>query len=169
MAEEIKMWNKDLIMPEAGKTSGDLLVENIITDSTIMLKQNEFIFYKGKAKRKTTKNVVTGSKSTHISAGKGIFRGGVSEKKVVREDVSSYAVGDIFLTNKRIVFLAPGKDGFEIPTNKVTSLQVEKSTEEKNKFYIYANGKTYEIINPNHSRMALLWLHLTHCPDLLNA
>lgn len=162
---ELKIYNEDLIANET--SSFEKLINNRVDDPTIMLKQNEYIFYKGKSKRVITKNVVTGSKNTYFGAGKGVFRGGISERQIIREDVSKSIVGTIYLTNRRLIFLADCNNGFEIPLSKLTSLQIDKSLKEKNKIDIYSNGKHYEMYNADHSRMALIYLHLTKVPELL--
>lgn len=159
------MYNEDLITNET--TSLEKLIENRIDDITIMLKKDEYIFYKEKAKRVITKNVVTGSKSAHFGVGKGIFKGGMSEKQVIRENVSKSVIGTIYLTNRRLIFLAEENNGFEIPLSKLTSLQVDKTLKEKNKIDIHSNGKHYEIYNADHSRMALIYFHLTKVPELI--
>ena len=162
---ELKIYNEDLITDET--SSFEKLINNRVDDPTIMLRQNEYIFYRGKSKRVIIKNVVTGSKSAYLGTGKGIFRGGISEKQVIRNDVSKSVIGTIYLTNRRLIFLADCNAGFEIPLSKLTSLKINKSLKEKNKIDIYSNGKHYEMYNADHSRMALIYLHLIKVPELL--
>jgi hypothetical protein len=129
-----------------------------------MLKANERLLYKKAVKRKVVTNRVIGSKTTGNSGRVRLFKGvsvssGSSERKTIREDVTEYFKGDLYITSQRILFLAEQK-GFEIPYSKITKL--ERNKDAKNSVMIYQGQKFYEIVTDENNavRIGLVHFHI---------
>lgn len=99
-------YNKDLLV-QADPLQ--LLQKIVCKDTDIVLKQGEKLLFQQKMKRKTVTNRVTGSKTTGNSGRVHLFKGvsisaGSSERKSIREDVTEFFGGTLYITNKRILF-----------------------------------------------------------------
>lgn len=97
-----------------------------IPNPSISLEENENCYYIGDASAIHQKNVVTG----HINRGTGgsvrIAKGlsvrvGGGTSQTIRENVNEYYEGKLYITNYRIILLAP-KYGFNLPVSKITQL-----------------------------------------------
>lgn len=117
----------------------------IIKDPSLSLKPGEVCFYEGKAVAYHEKNVVTGYKgggagiSVRVAKGLSVHTGS-GAKQAVRENVAEKYSGTFYITNSRLVLLAP-KYGFDIPVNKVSSIRNFNDGIE-----IYSRGKCYSVL-----------------------
>ena len=120
---------------------------NMLIEKTpsISLLENEVCYYEEKAKAYHEKNVVTGK--TGAGAGvsfrvaKGVsMRTGSGASQVVRGNVSEVFDGTLYITNFRIVLLAP-KYGFDLHISKITQLLYKT-----NGFQVYVGSKCFSVL-----------------------
>lgn len=102
------------------------LEKRIISNPSISLKEGEVCFYSGKAAAYHEKNVVTGRTSSgagvSLRVAKGVsVRTGGGGSKNIRETIGESFEGTLYLTNFRIILLAP-KYGFDVMIPKITSV-----------------------------------------------
>lgn len=121
------------------------LGKKIIENVPLSLKKEEVCFYMNDAKAFHSKNVVTGTKSGGAGASLRIAKGvsirtGGGESKVVRGNVNEYFDGTLYITNMRIILLAP-KYGFDVMIPKITQLSYRNDG-----FFIYVGSKCYSVI-----------------------
>ena len=94
-----------------------LTVLPIIHSSGIVLKDDELCHYQGNAHTEKSHSRVSGYVSQHTGGSVRIAKGlslhqGASEREAIRETVTERSKGILYITNKRIVFIAP-KDAFD--------------------------------------------------------
>lgn len=112
---------------------------------SISLLENEVCFYQEKAKAYHEKNVVTGRTGTgagvsfRVAKGVSIRTGGGSSQ-VVRGNISEEFDGTLYITNFRIVLLAP-KYGFDLHISKITQLLYKT-----NGFQVYSGSKCFSVL-----------------------
>ena len=111
----------------------------------IALQSGEVCYYEDEATAYYEKNVVTGRKSSgagiSFRVAKGVYvRTGSGDSQVIRENIGEYFDGTLFITNFRIVLLAP-KYGFDIPFSKIT--QIENHCDG---FQIYEGAKCHSLL-----------------------
>ncbi len=117
----------------------------IVSNPNISLLNNEICFYKQVASAYHQKNIVIGSsgKTTgmNIRIAKGIsVRTGGGRSRVIRKDVVETFVGTLYITNYRIILLAP-KCGFDLYVSKINQL-----TYNNDGFQIYHGSKCYNVL-----------------------
>lgn len=159
-------YNKDLLV-QADPLQ--LLQHIVCNNSDIMLKPGEKLLYSEKMKRKTVTNRVTGSKTTGNSGRVHLFKGvsisaGSSERKSIREDVTEYFNGTLYITSKRILFLSEQK-GFEVPYTKISKL--ERNKESGNSVRIFEGQKFYEVVTDENNSVRITLIH-RHIVSLIN-
>lgn len=125
-------------------TSEDTLNILAIPNPSISLEENENCYYIGEASAMHQKNIVTG----HINRGTGgsvrIAKGlsvrvGGGASQTIRENVNEYYEGMLYITNYRIILLAP-KYGFDLPVAKITQLIYMNDG-----LQIYSEAKSYSV------------------------
>ena len=125
-------------------TSEDTLNILAIPNPSISLEENEMCYYIGEASAMHQKNIVTG----HINRGTGgsvrIAKGlsvrvGGGASQTIRENVNEYYEGKLYITNYRIILLAP-KYGFDLPVAKITQLIYMNDG-----LQIYSEAKSYSV------------------------
>ncbi|MGL5436629.1 MAG: NINE protein [Lachnospiraceae bacterium] len=99
---------------------------SIVQTSSILLSSNENCHYSGAATIAKDRSVVTGyssgSRGVSIRICKGMsYRVGNSRGVPVRETVTEKTDGTLYITNKRIVFVA-SKDGFDKKISNMTAI-----------------------------------------------
>lgn len=102
------------------------LQTRVIYNPGINLKAGEVCFYRQPATAYHQKNVVTGSKSkgtsVNVRVAKGVsIKAGGGGSTTIRENVGEYYNGTLYVTNMRMILLAP-KHGFDVMIPKITSL-----------------------------------------------
>lgn len=89
----------------------------VLTPNGIVLKEGEVCHYQGAAYAEKKSSRIAGYTSQHIGGGIRIAKGlsvhtGGTEKQAVREILAEKSNGVLYVTNKRIVFIAP-KSAFD--------------------------------------------------------
>ncbi|MDE6250850.1 MAG: hypothetical protein K2M34_04455 [Alphaproteobacteria bacterium] len=93
----------------------------------LFLQKNEFMLYAARVSTYTEKEKFMGYKGnsvgTSVRLAKGLYvRTGGSRGKAVREKVREFTEGDLVITNKRIVFIAP-ENGFSFKPESITACE----------------------------------------------
>ncbi len=116
----------------------------VVNNPSISLVQDETCYYLGDASAVHQKNIVTG----HINRGTGgsirIAKGvsvrvGGGTSQTIRENVNEYYEGKLYITNYRIILLAP-KYGFDLFVSKITQLIYKNDG-----IQIYCGAKCYSV------------------------
>lgn len=133
------------ILLDDNLTQSEKLQRLVIKDPTISLQIGEECYYQHEATAYHEKNVVTGRKSSgagvSFRVAKGVYvRTGGGDSQVIRENVGEYFDGMLYITNFRIVLLAP-KYGFDIPFSKIS--QIENHYDG---FQIYSGAKCHSLL-----------------------
>lgn len=115
------------------------------SDVGISLAKDEICFYKGKARSKKTKNIITRYNRQSIGFSIRLMKGvsvrpGTGVSTPVREDVTETYEGDLYITNKRLILLAP-KYGFDVQRTKISTIEPFR-----NGFRLYVGEKNYDVI-----------------------
>lgn len=118
------------------------LEDYIVNHPTISLKTGEICYFEKPAKSYHQKNAVVGRKSSSAGVSfrvaKGVtFRTGGGGSEYVREVVAEKFDGNLYITNQRIIMLAP-KHGFDIPLAKITQLCIHDDG-----IAVYTGAKCY--------------------------
>ena len=120
---------------------------NMLIEKTpsISLLENEVCYYEEKAKAYHEKNVITGRTGTgagvSFRVAKGVsMRTGGGSSQVIRGNVSEVFDGTLYITNFRIVLLAP-KHGFDLHISKITQLLYKT-----NGFQVYLGSKCFSVL-----------------------
>lgn len=120
---------------------------NMLIEKTpsISLLENEVCYYEEKAKAYHEKNVVTGrtgaGSGVSFRVAKGVsMRTGGGSSQVIRGNVSEVFDGTLYITNFRIVLLAP-KYGFDLHISKITQLLYKT-----NGFQVYLGSKCFSVL-----------------------
>lgn len=119
----------------------------IVTNPGIQMNNNETCFYVGPAKGFKDKEKVVGytgggaGVSFRIAKGVSVHTGS-SAKKAIRQNVRDYSDGTLYLTNMRVLLLAP-KYGFSVTILKLA--QVEHSDITKTLHFYTQGGKAYSV------------------------
>lgn len=98
-----------------------------IKDISIILKENEYCFYKDKCVIYESKEESVGYESGynginfHLTSGVNIKKGKSKSKSIISVKETEYS-GILYLTNKRVIFINDTK-GFEKPLSAITSVQ----------------------------------------------
>lgn len=97
----------------------------VLTPNGIVLKEDELCHYQGAAYTEKNSSRIAGYTSQHaggsvrIAKGLSVHTGG-TERQAVRETLTEKSNGILYITNKRIVFIAP-KNAFEKPINSLSA------------------------------------------------
>ncbi|SHE62309.1 hypothetical protein [Clostridium fallax] len=140
-----KKVNNNPYMNEDGYSSIDSGQLIIIQTNDFIYKPNEKCYYASNGTRLITKNETVGytGKSSGITLriAKGLsYRTGGGRSRPIKGNVNYFFDGSLFITNQRIIFISP-KNGFEIPLNKITAIQIAKDG-----LNFQVNGKNYLLI-----------------------
>ncbi len=89
----------------------------VLTPNGLVLKENEICHYQGSAHTEKTSSRIAGYTSQHKGGSVRIARGlsvhtGGTERQAVRETLTEKSRGILYITNKRIIFIAP-KNAFD--------------------------------------------------------
>lgn len=114
-------------------------------DVGISLGKDEVCFYKGSARSKKTKSIIKRynrqSMGFSIRIMKGVsIRPGTGVSTPVRENVTETYEGELYITNKRIILLAP-KYGFDVKRTKINTIAPFNGG-----FTLYVGEKNYDVI-----------------------
>ena len=98
-----------------------------VIGTPLILQKGEICNYSGSATRLITKEKVTGytagSAGVSFHVAKGVtLRAGGAKGQPIRQDVTDRFSGELFITNKRIIFQAD-KNGFTLPLSKLVSIK----------------------------------------------
>jgi len=121
-----------------------------IVRANIILQAGEMCHYAEQAVRLEPKTVTTGytggyaGVSFRVAKGVSLHTGGTS-RKAIKENIMQKYQGQIYITNKRIVFVAQQK-GFSMPLNKLVTVTLFS-----NAYQLHKDEVTY-IIQPKKSR-----------------
>ncbi len=124
----------------------------VVYNPSISLVQDETCYYRGDASAVHQKNVVTG----HINRGTGgsirIAKGmsvrvGGGTSQAIRENINEYYKGTLYITNYRIILLAP-KYGFDLFVSKITQLNYKPDG-----IQIYCGAKCYSAYTHDVSKI----------------
>lgn len=148
------LWGKKNLK-KTEKTPYEQLQEMIIKTPSISLKVGEVCFYQEKATALHQKNVVTGTKSAgagvNVKLAKGVsIRTGGSGSENIRGTVNEYFDGTLYITNMRVVLLAP-KHGFDTPITKITSI-----SKFNNGLLFYVKAKGYSVMTDDSDNIIAL-------------
>lgn len=134
------------------------LEQRIVNNPSISLKEGEVCFYQKKASAFHQKNVVTGTKSNGVGVSLRIAKGlsvrtGGGGSTTIRENVNEYFDGTLYITNMRMILLAP-KYGFDVMIPKITSI-----SQRKDGLQIFVGSKCHSVYtNDVKNIIALLGL-----------
>lgn len=121
------------------------LQQLIVESPHISLNEGEVCYYCNTASAIHQKNVVTGRTSggagVSFRVAKGVsIRTGGGNSQVIRENVNEYFEGTLYITNIRIILLAP-KYGFDLYISKITQLLYKDFGLE-----IFSGSKCYQVL-----------------------
>lgn len=125
-------------------TADEQLTQLIIPNPTISLKKGEVCLYEGEAKAMNARLVTESGDSVgagftwRISKHFALYSGGGKSKKVQKTVIDEYP-GKFYLTNRRMILLAP-KFGFEASLQNVNRLENSPDG-----FVIYVNAKPHYV------------------------
>lgn len=111
----------------------------------IALAKDELCFYKGFARSKKIKSIVTKynrkSLGFSIKIMKGLYvKPGTGVTTPIREDIEETYEGNFYITNKRLILLTP-KYGFDVKREKISTIEPYD-----NWFRLYVGEKSYDVI-----------------------
>lgn len=117
----------------------------VIKKPSISLKDGEVCFYQKRASAYNVKNVVVGRKSGSAGVTMRLAKGvsihtGNSASENIRQNVGEHFEGTLYITNMRIVLLAP-KYGFDVSIPKISSL-----SQRKDGFQVYSGAKCHNVL-----------------------
>lgn len=124
----------------------------IIEEPHISLNEGEVCYYCNTASAIHQKNVVTGRTSggagVSFRVAKGVsIRTGGGNSQVIRENVNEYFEGTLYITNIRIILLAP-KYGFDLYISKITQLLYKDFGLE-----IFSGSKCYQVLTDDRDNI----------------
>ena len=124
----------------------------IIEEPHISLNEGEVCYYCNTASAIHQKNVVTGRTSggagVSFRVAKGVsIRTGGGNSQVIRENVNEYFEGTLYITNIRIILLAP-KYGFDLYISKITQLLYKDFDLE-----IFSGSKCYQVLTADRDNI----------------
>ena len=124
----------------------------IVEAPHISLNEGEVCYYCNTASAIHQKNVVTGRTSggagVSFRVAKGVsIRTGGGNSQVVRENVNEYFEGTLYITNIRIILLAP-KYGFDLYISKITQLLYKDFGLE-----IFSGSKCYQVLTADRDNI----------------
>lgn len=138
---------KQSILESKEMSAADIL-KKVIPEADevgIALAKDEICFYKGFARSKKTKNIVTRynrkSLGFSIKIMKGLYvKPGTGVTMPIREDIEETYEGNFYITNQRLILLTP-KYGFDVKREKINTLEPYD-----NWFRLYVGEKSYDVI-----------------------
>lgn len=124
----------------------------IVEEPHIALNEGEVCYYCNTASAIHQKNVVTGRTSggagVSFRVAKGVsIRTGGGNSQVIRENVNEYLEGTLYITNIRIILLAP-KYGFDLYISKITQLLYKDFGLE-----IFSGSKCYQVLTADRDNI----------------
>lgn len=124
----------------------------IVEAPHISLNEGEVCYYCNTASAIHQKNVVTGRTSggagVSFRVAKGVsIRTGGGNSQVIRENVNEYFEGTLYITNIRIILLAP-KYGFDLYISKITQLFYKDFGLE-----IFSGSKCYQVLTADRDNI----------------
>jgi hypothetical protein len=124
----------------------------IVESPQISLNEGEVCYYCNTASAIHQKNVVTGRTSggagVSFRVAKGVsIRTGGGNSQVIRENVNEYFEGTLYITNIRIILLAP-KYGFDLYISKITQLLYKDFGLE-----IFSGSKCYQVLTDDRDNI----------------
>ena len=124
----------------------------IVEAPHISLNEGEVCYYCNTASAIHQKNVVTGRTSggagVSFRVAKGVsIRTGGGNSQVIRENVNEYFDGTLYITNIRIILLAP-KYGFDLYISKITQLLYKDFGLE-----IFSGSKCYQVLTADRDNI----------------
>ena len=124
----------------------------IVAAPQISLNEGEVCYYCKTASAIHQKNVVTGRTSggagVSFRVAKGVsVRTGGGSSQVIRENVNEYFEGTLYITNIRIILLAP-KYGFDLYISKITQLLYKDYGLE-----IFSGSKCYQVLTADRDNI----------------
>ena len=124
----------------------------IVEAPHISLNEGEVCYYCNTASAIHQKNVVTGRTSggagVSFRVAKGVsIRTGGGNSQVIRENVNEYFEGTLYITNIRIILLAP-KHGFDLYISKITQLLYKDFGLE-----IFSGSKCYQVLTADRDNI----------------
>ena len=124
----------------------------IVEAPHISLNEGEVCYYCNTASAIHQKNVVTGRTSggagVSFRVAKGVsIRTGGGNSQVIRENVNEYFEGTLYITNIRIILLAP-KYGFDLYISKITQLLYKDFGLE-----IFSGSKCYQVLTADRDNI----------------
>lgn len=124
----------------------------IVEAPHISLNEGEVCYYCNTASAIHQKNVVTGRTSggagVSFRVAKGVsIRTGRGNSQVIRENVNEYFEGTLYITNIRIILLAP-KYGFDLYISKITQLLYKDFGLE-----IFSGSKCYQVLTADRDNI----------------
>lgn len=129
-------------------TADEQLTKLIISNPSISLKKGEVCLYEGEAKAMNARLVTEGGDSVgagftwRISKHFALHSGGGKSKKVQKTVIDEYP-GKLYLTNQRMILLAP-KYGFEASMQNINRLENSEDG-----FVVYINAKPHYVGTPD--------------------
>lgn len=103
-----------------------------ISPSGLIMRNGEVCHYQGNAWIVKTKNIVTGYSGGRVGASVRVAKGltlhtGSSKGAPIRQNVSDYTPGMLYITNQRVVFLCE-KNAFDKPYSAISAVNISGNT-----------------------------------------
>lgn len=153
--DEEQFSEKDLAMvPEGYNKVPYLKLGNmIVKEPGIQMNEGEVCFYVGPAKGFQDKEKVVGYTGGGAGVSFRIMKGvsvhtGSSAKKAVRENVRDYSNGKLYLTNQRVLLLAP-KYGFSVTLPKLAQVSYSNGS----LCFYTQSGKGYSVLPDEYNKV----------------